>query len=64
MTTSPIQVSLIMLRGFKAIGLFKDEQDVLNSPTQSEMRPGDIKWDVPAMEGSPMTTVSILLLSA
>ena len=34
-----------VLRGFKAIGLFKDEQDVLNSPTQfGSVRPGDIKY--------------------
>ncbi len=34
-----------VLRGFKAIGLFKDEQDVLNSPTQfGNVRPGDIKY--------------------
>jgi len=34
-----------VLRGFKAIGLFKDEQDVINSPTQfGNVRPGDIKY--------------------
>lgn len=34
-----------VLRGFKAIGLFKDEQDVKNSPTQfGTVRPGDIKY--------------------
>ncbi len=34
-----------VLRGFKAIGLFKDELDVHNSPTQfGDLRPGDIKY--------------------
>ena len=34
-----------VLRGFKAIGLFKDEQEILNSPTQfGNVRPGDIKY--------------------
>lgn len=34
-----------VLRGFKAIGLFEDEEDVLNSPTQfGKVRPGDIKY--------------------
>lgn len=34
-----------VLRGFKAIGLFKDEQEILNSPTQfGIVRPGDIKY--------------------
>ena len=34
-----------VLRGFKAVGLFKDEKDVLNSPTQfGNVRPGDIKY--------------------
>lgn len=34
-----------VLRGYKAIGLFVDEQDVLNSPTQfGTVRPGDIKY--------------------
>ncbi len=34
-----------VLRGFKAIGLFKDELDVHNSPNQfGEVRPGDIKY--------------------
>ncbi|MGI6521672.1 MAG: SusC/RagA family TonB-linked outer membrane protein [Fermentimonas sp.] len=34
-----------VLRGFKAIGLFKDEQEILNSPTQfGKVRPGDIKY--------------------
>src|SRR5690606_40881555 len=34
-----------VLRGFKAIGLFVDEQDVINSPTQfGKVRPGDIKY--------------------
>lgn len=34
-----------VLRGFKAIGLFIDEKDVLNSPTQfGNVRPGDIKY--------------------
>lgn len=34
-----------VLRGFKAIGLFKDEEDILKSPTQfGKVRPGDIKY--------------------
>jgi hypothetical protein len=34
-----------VLRGFKAIGLFKDEEDVRNSPSQfGTVRPGDIKY--------------------
>ncbi|MDD4591515.1 MAG: TonB-dependent receptor [Parabacteroides sp.] len=34
-----------VLRGYKAIGLFKDELDVRNSPTQfGKVRPGDIKY--------------------
>ncbi|MDO5570271.1 MAG: TonB-dependent receptor [Bacteroidales bacterium] len=34
-----------VLRGYKAIGLFKDELDVTNSPTQfGNVRPGDIKY--------------------
>lgn len=34
-----------VLRGFKAIGLFKDEQEILNSPTQfGKVQPGDIKY--------------------
>lgn len=34
-----------VLRGYKAIGLFKDELDVMNSPTQfGNVRPGDIKY--------------------
>ncbi|MDR2954928.1 MAG: TonB-dependent receptor [Prevotella sp.] len=34
-----------VLRGYKAIGLFKDDQDVLSSPTQfGNVRPGDIKY--------------------
>lgn len=34
-----------VLRGFKAIGLFVDEEDILKSPTQfGKVRPGDIKY--------------------
>ena len=34
-----------VLRGFKAIGLFKDEEEILKSPTQfGTVRPGDIKY--------------------
>lgn len=34
-----------VLRGYKAIGLFKDEQEILNSPTQfGTVVPGDIKY--------------------
>lgn len=34
-----------VLRGFKAIGLFKDEEEVRNSPAQfGAVRPGDIKY--------------------
>lgn len=34
-----------VLRGYKAIGLFKDELDVMNSPDQfGKVRPGDIKY--------------------
>ena len=34
-----------VLRGYKAIGLFIDEEDILKSPTQfGNVRPGDIKY--------------------
>ena len=34
-----------VLRGFKAIGIFKDEQEILNSPSQfGKLRPGDLKY--------------------
>jgi TonB-linked SusC/RagA family outer membrane protein len=34
-----------VLRGYKAVGLFKDEEDVRNSPVQfGTLRPGDIKY--------------------
>lgn len=34
-----------VLRGFKAIGFFKDEEEILNSPSQfGKLRPGDIKY--------------------
>lgn len=36
---------LNVLRGYKAIGLFKDEEEIRNSPTQfGTVRPGDIKY--------------------
>lgn len=40
-TNKPYNVT----RGFVSLGLFKDEQDVKNSPTQfGKVRPGDIKY--------------------
>jgi len=34
-----------VLRGYKAIGLFRNEQEITNSPTQfGELSPGDIKY--------------------
>lgn len=39
--------SLNQLYGYKAIGFFKDEDDIANSPTQtfSTVKPGDIKYE-------------------
>ncbi|MGI6232493.1 MAG: SusC/RagA family TonB-linked outer membrane protein [Prevotella sp.] len=38
---------LSQLYGYKAIGFFKDEEDIANSPTQtfSTVKPGDIKYE-------------------